>query len=1194
MTITTGDIKLVASQVMNDVAEGGGAPTSVEIVDGNSNSIFNDISELDRAGGRVNLRKVFPSVQTLTLDGYFGANIIVADPPEDPRVSVTLFSTESNFDRRTTAQARLEAYLAPSSEYPGYLFENHIAGQRVIQMFQRVTDEPPVVGKTLLLIDDEGLTSVKSQYVRVTRVSVVRRSFTYGAGGSFIDYDANIVSLDISDPLRFDLPGSPPARDFRRVSTATMIRDTVVADAASYYGVVPLTETVSIGDLSAKGESIFTQLVPSAQTEIPIIDANAAGEIDSPIDSANGNVTFTTLNSFSATTAVYVGLPIFPGTLTITYSGGTLTDNAGQLFSGGTVVGVIDYALGVITFAATSPTYSGSKSIVFRPAAYPTPVSDTDVISVTIESRSYNYVRFIEPIPAPGTLRVSFRAQGRWYTLRDNGAGILRGADAAFGSGTISYSTGNCVVTLGALPDVGSSILFSYGTPFTYNNRSTDTVQAPAVTLTLTHTGVRPGTVDIAWNDGTARTATDDGKGGISGGAIGTIDYAAGVIKMSPTVLPSGGQSYDVDYSYGPPKVDSLDGPWIPSGISAFAVSIALTQTPVLAGSVKLQWLARSGATDLQIVPGRLVSAYDDGLGVIKRTNDNVAIGTINYTTGAVEFETALAIPARKTIYAIGNLTIPGYPSTPGTARPIGSSNTTVFLNAKTGALNTTAEPAQPIVATYLSTAGSTGDDTITGGSTLSIDVTTGYAEPVVPGSIVFTMGGRRYFDKLGKLYYDQNLADDSAVEAGTINYSSGQIDVSSWAPGQSSAVSLIGLLTSLDQKPVVILAFRTPASPIRPLSLQILATLFNGGTINATADADGDFDTANVQGHVDYETGVVRLRFGTLVTAAGNEAEPWYSAGAVSGGQIFKPLPVIASSLRFNAVAFAYLPLDADILGLDPVRLPQDGRVPIFRPGTFAVLGHTGVVGPSTVTNGQVVNCGRVRLSRVRVLGEDNAVITTGYTADLEAGLITIDNITGWDQPVRFEHRIEDMVLVSDAQINGDLTFTRAITHNYPLGSYISSALVAGDLVARVSITYDQATWNSTFTDAQVGSSATGTFNTVLAPIEVTNKGALTERWAIQFTNTTSFNVIGENVGVITVGSTSVDCAPLNPATGAPYFTIRAAGWGFGWATGNVLRFNTVGALFPVWVVRTIQQGPETVEADSFTLLIRGDIDRP
>ena len=101
----------------------------------------------------------------------------------------------------------------------------------------------------------------------------------------------------------------------------------------------------------------------------------------------------------------------------------------------------------------------------------------------------------------------------------------------------------------------------------------------------------------------------------------------------------------------------------------------------------------------------------------------------------------------------------------------------------------------------------------------------------------------------------------------------------------------------------------------------------------------------------------------------------------------------------------------------------------------------------------------------------------------------------------------------------------------------------------------------------------------------------ALTERWIVRFTNNTSFEVIGENVGVIATGNTSADCAPNNPATGVPYFRLPALGWGNGWATGNVLRFNTIGAQFPVWVVRTVQQGPESVPDDNFTLLIRGDV---
>lgn len=185
--------------------------------------------------------------------------------------------------------------------------------------------------------------------------------------------------------------------------------------------------------------------------------------------------------------------------------------------------------------------------------------------------------------------------------------------------------------------------------------------------------------------------------------------------------------------------------------------------------------------------------------------------------------------------------------------------------------------------------------------------------------------------------------------------------------------------------------------------------------------------------------------------------------------------------------------------------------------------------------------------------------------------------------------------MMTSDVQINGQLTFTRPLTHDYPLGSYVSSALVVNDLRARVSVIFDQATWNgSTWADAVTGSAAVATFNDAQFPITVTNRGALTERWLVQFTNTTAFNVIGENVGVIASGNINTNCTPTNPATGVPYFTIPALGWGAGWSAGNVLRFNTVGSIFPIWCVRTIQQGPETVTNDNFTILIRGDIDTP
>ena len=475
----------------------------------------------------------------------------------------------------------------------------------------------------------------------------------------------------------------------------------------------------------------------------------------------------------------------------------------------------------------------------------------------------------------------------------------------------------------------------------------------------------------------------------------------------------------------------------------------------------------------------------------------------------------------------------------------------------------------------------------------LKFDLTPSFGETIVPGSVGFTLGGRRYFDRLGSLYHSLDIATGAATVGGSINYQTGEVLITSWVTGQANSLDLDSLVTTSGDQLVSKATFRIPSSPIRPGSLQILATKASGGLINVTAGNDGYFYAPGISGGIDYETGVVSMLFGQMVTASTVTDQPWYDAANIVSGQIWQPGFVFADTLKYNAVAYSYLPLDATLLGIDPVRLPSDGRVPIFRAGGVAVVGHTGAI-TATVSNAQVINCARVRLSRVRVIGNNGVVINTGYTADLEAGTATFTDVAGYSQPVTVEHRIEDMAVVREAQISGEIAFTRPITHDYPLGSYVSSALVAGDLKARVSVLFDQATWNgTTWLDAVSGSAATGTYNDVLAPIVVTNIGAVTERWALVFTNTTSFNIVGEHVGVIGTGSINVDLAPINPATGAAYFTLDTSGWGIGWSTGNILRFNTVGAMNPVWVVRTVQQGPNTGVSHSFTLLSRGDVDR-
>ncbi|MGE4417779.1 MAG: hypothetical protein AB7D26_11115, partial [Marinobacterium sp.] len=103
MTILSTDIKLMASERLTDNEDGGGHMSAVEIQDGVVNNLFPDISRLDRTYGRVNLRKLYLAVRTANRDIYYGSHAIITDPPDDPRVSVVMFTTGSYTDERTNA-----------------------------------------------------------------------------------------------------------------------------------------------------------------------------------------------------------------------------------------------------------------------------------------------------------------------------------------------------------------------------------------------------------------------------------------------------------------------------------------------------------------------------------------------------------------------------------------------------------------------------------------------------------------------------------------------------------------------------------------------------------------------------------------------------------------------------------------------------------------------------------------------------------------------------------------------------------------------------------------------------------------------------------------------------------------------------------------------------------------------------------
>lgn len=272
MTIQSGDIKLLKSQTLLDTSDGGGAMTSNEVIDGQSNNLFPDVSSLDRTYGRISLRKAFTAITTNTNDSYFGSQVILSRVPEDPRVSVSLFTTKNWTDRRNAARDKIERYLARGPKWAGHLLEMQLEGQRAIQLATRITDEEPKVGQGLCLVQDEGKATEYEQYVRVTKVTSVERTFTVNTR----DVLRKVLTVEISDPLRRNFEG-PTVQEFENgISPKAACRDTRVANAATYYGAAKLTEQPKLNDMSILASTIFQQLIPSAQSETPMVDLTAA------------------------------------------------------------------------------------------------------------------------------------------------------------------------------------------------------------------------------------------------------------------------------------------------------------------------------------------------------------------------------------------------------------------------------------------------------------------------------------------------------------------------------------------------------------------------------------------------------------------------------------------------------------------------------------------------------------------------------------------------------------------------------------------------------------------------------------------------------------------------------------------------------------------------------------------------------
>jgi len=683
---------------------------------------------------------------------------------------------------------------------------------------------------------------------------------------------------------------------------------------------------------------------------------------------------------------------------------------------------------------------------------------------------------------------------------------------------------------------------------------------------------IAPLSIAVSWfSGGTAKTLTDDGAGNLTGDGTGTVSYATGLIFISPDPAPAATDGdYTIDYTDWrgtaknnqdvvvneggtttfTPMTDMKEGS-VTVAVALRRITTAFTYDATAYGTATRYDYATVNAT-----------LTDDGAGNLRRSWNGVILGTVNYATGEINFSARVGYSYRRM-----HKTDEGYwksSSESGTESYVAGAPATIRWTtpADNGEVQTTTRPIPP----------------------MTIDLTPTSERRIIANSVIFDFAGQRFHDRDGSIIKDWSPTTNAGTAVGSIDYTTGLVTLQEY-PAYSwgtAAVALVACVTTLNEAPASQTIFRTAGAPLREGSLIVNAADIEGNQLILNADTSGNLTGANIEsGFVDTQTGLVNIQ--------------WSSP---DGGSV----DIQPATVRYSAVSYSFLPLDADLVGLDATRLPSDGRVPQFNLGDVVVVSNTQQEEVLTATPGQVIDFARVNQAEVWVDGANgNRLAADQYTLDTDAGTLTFadplalvdSEANAVTEPLQVFNRVEDMGLATDVQIGGQISLNIPLSQDYTAGDTIASAaLLYGDLRARAHSAFHQKSWSGAWADDRVGDDTTAKYNLVSNPIEITNQGAIKERWVIRFTSSSSFEVIGETVGVVATGNLATDLAPTNQATGAPYFTIRSNGWGSGWVSGNTLRFNTDGGQAPFWVARTIVAGRATEEEDQFATQNRGDAD--
>lgn len=516
MPLLSGDIRFAQSANMADVPEGGGPPSAKLLTSGRSNQILPDISEETRTVGRVEIYQIFSVLRNTDSTAFLGSNTILAQPPADPNVSITLLTLGDPFATRADIAKRIESGMSPGSEWAGYLLENHYTTMRSVTLLQRPGMAPPVIGRTYLLVYDETLPSERRQRVRIKATDTVTRIFTEIINGQLTDFPAQVTTCELFDGLLYDFPGSPPTRTYARATGKSLVRETVYSDSGIFVGASLLTAATAINDVWLQCASIYTQIVPNSRTESATVDqrptarqtavlATAPRRIEVGITPHTQRIKIAEENAGLNFVAQLTPLPE-PGMVFIDYWAlGTrytiYDDGTGRLTGAGG--GAVSYLTGSLSGTLKAVPDIGSSISITHGSR----VAYTDHSSQGAAVRAPEYCFQLDDVGVvPGSISLTWYSAGVLRTATDDGAGGITGD----GTGVVDYPSNTVLLRPTYLPDPGADINVAYTVDevhieiFAAGDASPDAGGFVALTLAQQPAA---GTLAVSW--ATARTVSN-------------------------------------------------------------------------------------------------------------------------------------------------------------------------------------------------------------------------------------------------------------------------------------------------------------------------------------------------------------------------------------------------------------------------------------------------------------------------------------------------------------------------------------------------------------------------------------------------------------------------------------------------------------------------------------------------------------